>query len=39
MLTKQTDIEIQEKNFNVTVDTIITNLTTDKTKLNTLITE
>jgi len=39
MLTKQTDIEIQEKNFNVTVDTIVTNLNTDKTKLNTLITE
>lgn len=39
MLTKKTELEIQEKNFNVTVESIINGLNNDKNKLNTIIVE
>lgn len=39
MLAKQSELDIQEKNFNATVDAVITGLTTDKNKLNAIIAE
>ena len=39
MLAKQTELDIQEKNFNVTVDAVIAGLNTDKEKLNLIIKE
>lgn len=39
MLSKQTELDIQEKNFNATVDAVISGLNNDKTKLNLIIAE
>lgn len=39
MLAKQTELDIQEKNFNATVDAVVTGLSTDKNKLNAIIVE
>ena len=39
MLSKQTELSIQEKNFNVTVDAVVNGLNSDRIKLNTIIAE